>query len=398
MIKVSKVSSESGVGVVSLFCDYELDGVGGRLWFEVSQEFSRYSSSACGDAFFVALTLLAHSKGKDISFETPVSSRLFYGVVEILLPALRIVSQHLPRIRVIADTKNFSFAPIAAGTALSLGVDSFHAVESNVDGPFPITHLTLFNSGAFGDLGGSEARVLFRKTKANVESAAAEMGLPVIAVDSNLSEVLDSSFTRSHSIRNISFALLFPQLFRTFFYASGYPVREFRLDATGVDPTHYDILVAKALSTESLEILIAGLHDERIDKVAAISRFPPSINHLNVCILAESNQFLDSSGEGARNCSRCFKCVKTMAALDVLGALDRYSGVFDLDRYRSERSRYLGWIIYDAMKLRSAHAIEIVREAKGRHGCFPVQAYGHAFLRGVRNGFRKLKRGKGTST
>ena len=393
MIRVKEIRSEQRSGAVRVYCDFELDGSSDRLWFEVREDFSKHLSTHCGDAFFVALVLLAHLKGHDIAFETPVSARLHYGVMEILLPALRIISPQLSSICVDVEAVDFKFTPEASGTALSLGVDSFHALASSLSGPFPVTHLALFNSGAFGEHGGDDSRALFHRTAESVVKAASEMGFPVILVDSNISEVLRTSFVSTHSIRNLSFALLFPLLFKRFYYASGYPVSKFRLDPSVVDATHYDLLVSKALCTETLEVLVAGLHDERVGKIAAISEFRPSQRHLNVCVIAESNKYLDRSVSDVRNCSRCFKCVKTMAAMDAIGVLDSYSEIFDLALYRAERKKNLGWILYDAHKLKSAHAIEILREGRKRPGFLPRQAYGYAAMRGSKNLIRKLWRG-----
>lgn len=41
-----------------------------------------------------------------------------------------------------------------------------------------------------------------------------------------------------------------------------------------------------------------------------------------------------------KNCGHCIKCLRTLYTLDVLGVLDRYSAVFDLDDYRRNISRY----------------------------------------------------------
>ena len=394
MIKVHNINSEDIGTVIRFYCDYEYSDSNNRLWFEVNNEYSKYVFKTCGDAFFVALVLLAHYQGKDISFETPISRRLYYGVTEILLPGLRLLNPELPVINVIADTQDFHFNPTAVGTALSLGVDSFHAVASNSSGPFPVTHLTLFNSGAFGDYGGEVSRALFQKTIESVSEAALEMELPLITVDSNISEILNISFVRTHSVRNLSFALLFPSLFQYFHYASGYPVAKFRLDPSLADATHYDLLVAKALCTESFEVMIAGLYEDRIDKISTIASFLPSTRHLNVCILADSNMFLDLSKDQVRNCSRCFKCVKTMVAMETLGVLNEYSQVFDLDIYRSERMKYLGWILYDAKKLKSSHAIEIIRKGQKISGFITLKAYPYALYRGSKNLMWKLKHKK----
>lgn len=392
MIRVSKVYTEATGTLVRLYADYEVDGVCGQLWYEVEAEFAQYLSAECGDSFFVVLVLLAHTRGQDIVFESTVSRRLHYGVTEVLLPALRIISPDSPVIAVNVEKKDFSFSPLGIGTALSLGVDSFHALASSHAGPYPVTHLALFNSGAFGDNGGDASRAMFRLTAKRVALAAAEMKLPLVLVDSNLSEVLQGPFINTHSIRNLSCALLFPGLFKVFYYASTYPAKDFTLHKSLVDAACYDLLTAKALCTESCEVLIAGLHEERVAKIAVVSGFSPSIRSLNVCVLAESNLHLDKSDDDVKNCSRCFKCVKTMVALDLIGSLDAYVAVFNLELYRAERSRYLGWILYDALKLKSAHAIEIVRDSRERPGFFPPAAYWHAFRRGVSNLVRRISR------
>lgn len=391
MIKVREISIRHMESKIRVYCDYEHDDSIRRLWYETDSDWSEYISEECGDAFFIILVLLAHYQGQDISFKTAISTRLYYGVTEVLLPGLQVIDPELPAIDIIADTKDFSFNPTAVGTALSLGVDSYHAVASSFNGPYPVTHLTLFNGGAFGDWGGNVSRSLFHKTTESVSKAAEEMGLPLITVDSNLSEIISKPFLNTHSIRNLSFALLFPSLFQKFYYASAYPASTFYLDKSLSDAAYYDLLTSKALCTESFEVMIAGLHDERIDKIATIASFEPSKHHLNVCVLADSNEFLDRSEDQVINCSKCFKCVKTMAAMDVIGVLDEYANVFDLDLYHMERSKHLGRIVYDAKKLKSSHAVEIIREGQKVPGFIPLKAYQYAFSRGRKNLILKLK-------
>lgn len=392
MIKVDKVCVEKLSDSVRIYCDYYCNdySYSKRLWFDISHEYSKYLSTECGDAFFIILVLLAHDKGQDISFETLVSERLYYGVTEILLPALRIVNPNKPVIKVSAKTADFHYKAMAVGTALSLGVDSFHAVVDSLDSCFPVTHLTLFNSGAFGDENPHTARQLFWKTVDSVSEAAHEMGLPLISIDSNMNEVLKMCFVQTHSFRNLSFAFLLPHLFKVFYYASGFPASQFQLK-NSASAAQYDLLTAKALSSESLEIIIAGLHEDRNNKIMTISSFAPSTKYLNVCVIADSNKFLSYTDNQVRNCSRCFKCVKTVVAMDALGVLDKYSHVFDLEIYKQERASYLGWVLYDAKKLKSSHALEIIREGQMVPGFFPLKAYKYAFSKGSKNLMRKLQ-------
>lgn len=389
MIRVGKVQIQKQSTSVQLYCDFNVDGSPDRLWFEVEDRYSGYLAPENGDAFFVILVLFAHLRGEDIEFETPVSARIYYGVVEYLLPGLRIALPESANIRVFAKTKDFQFSPSAHGTALSLGVDSFHALVSNISGPFPVSHVALFNSGAFGELGGEKARKRFKGTAESVARVADKLELPFILVDSNMSEILQAPFVLTHSIRNISCTLLFPHLFKMFSYASGYPVEHFQLRSVS-DATRYDLLMSKALVTESLEVMISGLHERRIDKISDIALYSPALQYLNVCLLIESNPFLAPVSGNVRNCSRCYKCVKTLAAIDALGMLDAFSRVFDIDCYSKRRSANLGWMVYASKRLKDVHASEILQQGKGRAGFIPPTAYWFAFMRGAHGVMRKL--------
>ncbi|WP_256842949.1 hypothetical protein [Ornithinimicrobium cryptoxanthini] len=381
---------EDSAGKVRLYCDYTVEDIHGRLWFEVIDTYSDYLFEECGDAFFVALVLLAHIKGLDIQFSTPVSERLHYGVVELLLPAMQIAFPGPRSVSVHADTTDFEFTPVAVGAALSLGVDSFHTLTSSSNGPYPVTHLTFFNSGAMGEEGGEFARILYNRLVAEVEQVASRLELPFVAIDSNIADVLKYSFARTHSIQNLCFCLFMPRLFKVYYYASGFPVTHFRIEGSAA-ATEYDLLVSKALATESLEVLVSGLYDRRIDKIQSISSFIPAREHLNVCLFTEKSLLGDANGR-AENCSRCYKCVKTLVALDASGLLETYSEVFDLEQYRLERSKNLGWMLFLAWRGRDPHATEVVEMGKRQSGFFDPSAYRHALRRGAAGGTARLRR------
>lgn len=57
--------------------------------------------------------------------------------------------------------------------------------------------------------------------------------------------------------------------------------------------------------------------------------------NLNVCV----------SDTGV-NCGHCEKCRRTLLILDGLGALEKFSKVFDVDAYRCNKWKYLGWALY----------------------------------------------------
>ena len=57
MIKVDKVKTENLGTATIIYCDYENGGSSDRLWYEVSEDWSEYLSTDCGDAFFIVLVL-----------------------------------------------------------------------------------------------------------------------------------------------------------------------------------------------------------------------------------------------------------------------------------------------------------------------------------------------------
>ena len=64
------------------------------------------------------------------------------------------------------------------------------------------------------------------------------------------------------------------------------------------------------------------------------------------------------------NCSVCPKCVRTLLTLDILGKLDAFSGVFDIDRYRREARRraIADAIVGERKNLFAKHLVDLARE------------------------------------
>lgn len=98
------------------------------------------------------------------------------------------------------------------------------------------------------------------------------------------------------------------------------------------DVARLDPLAFHLFSTEGLDCISTGGQMSRVEKTRRIADFEPSYRFLNVCV--------DPAYEG-RNCSVCFKCCRTLMTLELLGVSERYSDVFDLEKFRRVRNRYL---------------------------------------------------------
>src|SRR5690606_7695740 len=138
------------------------------------------------DSFFVIFFLMALDHNLDLKLETPISRRLLFGIQNYLMEALLIMKPEYKKINIFCETTDY-FNPkvTAVGTSMSCGVDSFYSLYSNLKSSQPVTHLTIFNAGAFGNSGGEKTRELFQTMINNASKVAQELNLPLIYVDSN---------------------------------------------------------------------------------------------------------------------------------------------------------------------------------------------------------------------
>ena len=140
-------------------------------------------------------------------------------------------------------------------------------------------------------------------------------------------------FRLTHTVRNAVPALLMQKGISKFLYASGYPS-----DKTRCQPWHdmavLDPVVLPLLGTENLECISSGGQHTRVDKTAFVSRMEVSRESLDVCVCPQD-------ADGSINCSRCWKCLRTALTLSILGKLDDYRRVFDVDVYRRFEKLYL---------------------------------------------------------
>ena len=323
------------------------------LWFSTKKEFGDYLCHERGDAFLVAMLLYAMKRGEDIHSLAPISERLYYTLTKHFVKVIADMFPGYYRIRITADIDSEPLENVGGvGTGFSCGVDSFCTVIEHTDESCPpdyrLTHLTFFNVGANRGYGEKHARDLFHRRIEVVRPCADELQLPLVTLDSNINEILNVSFVQTHTYRNVAAVLALQKLFKTYYYSSGYSLRQFELNCS--DSSNYDVYTLDMLSTDTIKFSPSGESYSRVEKTDIVSTHPLSYEYLNVCVAAETN------------CSRCFKCQRTLVTLDVLGKLDLYNKVFDLNDYQKYRSKYLGLVlggwksdlfkqeIYDAMK------------------------------------------------
>lgn len=327
------IETDTGVRLQS---EFELDDDTEVLWYEVENKYRDYLTVERTDAFIVGLFLLAMEKGYDIRAMGSVSERLYYTLNLHFLPLTANVRGH-KQIKVHCDNIESDHLPNqgAVGTGLSCGVDTFTTIRSHLADDCPadykITHFTFFNVGSNGTLGGEKARSLFKKRLEIVKPCADELGIDLVTVDSNISEILQLGFYETHSFRNISACLALQKLFHVYYYSSAYSLKYFELKPGS--PGHYDIFNMSMLTTENLSFFSTNPYETRVDKTRIVSQFELAEKYLNVCIV-----------DGG-NCGGCEKCVRTLFTLEVMGKFDEFSSIFNLDNYYKRRQKYIAKVL-----------------------------------------------------
>ncbi len=336
-----------------LQAEFECGDTKDILWFSTTKEFGSYLCHERGDAFLVAMLLYAMKRGEDIHILAPISERLYYTLTKHFMKVIADMFSGYHQIQIICDIDSGYLENAGGvGTGFSCGIDSFCTVVEHTDESCPpnykLTHLTFFNVGASGDYGGNHARDLFYQRIEAVRPCADELQLPLVTLDSNINEILNMNYLPTHTYRNVAAVLALQKLFKTYYYSSGYTLWQFELNHSA--SAHYDVYALDMLSTNDTKFFSSGEIYSRVEKTDIVSTHPLSYKYLNVCVAAETN------------CSRCHKCQRTLVTLDLLGKLDLYNKVFDLNDYRMHRSKYFGLAlsgrkndafkqeIYDAIK------------------------------------------------
>lgn len=357
MIKISSpvIYTSGDRTVMTAHIEDEYQKINNDIYYSTPIEYGEYLCYDVTDAFVVGVLLPAARYEQDIVVDGAVSDRLFYNINNSILYTLANVWKK-KRVKLVAkEVKSITFDSKAVGCGCSLGVDSFAAMLQHLSNPelpqFNITHLTYFNVGAMGYKNLEKAKQSYEKDLELVKKFAAKVNLPIVQLESNFSIMYEEfDFDQSGDIRNFSAVLALQKLFKKYLYGSSYPIKDFRFEISQTG--YYETLLAPLLSTESCEIIIANPDLTRIDKTKAVVGNEMAQETLYVCwkeLLA--NKYPDSEIAKIKdiflNCSRCDKCLRTLLAIDILGYLDKFKNIFDIEHYKTVKDKYIAKVLYN---------------------------------------------------
>ncbi|KIL49362.1 hypothetical protein [Jeotgalibacillus soli] len=314
-----------------LQCQFKIRDHIDNLWYEVNEPYQDYLTVERADAFLVGLLPLALKEGYDIKVNYYLSNRLYYTLNKYLIP---ILAESFGYRKINIHCSNLISSPLKneneIGTGLSCGIDSFSTIYDHMDDHCPeeykISLLTFFNVGSHGSNGGEKAIKLFNKRLTTVKKCAEELDFNLLILDSNISEILNMNFQSTHTLRSISAVLALQKLFRVYYYSSAVHLQNFKLDQ---NIGYYDTFTLNMLSTETISFFSSCSSLTRVEKTHMISKYALVQRYLNVCV------------KDGFNCGKCFKCLRTLLTLEIIGELEKYKTIFNMDEYFKVKSQFI---------------------------------------------------------
>jgi hypothetical protein len=259
------------------------------------------------EPFVVAATPLAMRRGTPLSVPTGLSARLRRGVSS----AQRILHSWYPELQPIeiqAPLEPSAAALPSNGGGVACfftgGVDSFYSALRNLDRLDALIHVHGFDV-PLADRARREVVIT------SVRRAAEELGLPLIEVETDLRLTSNryADWGRYHGAALASIALLASSRFREVLIPATYSYRVLL-------PWGSHALLDPLWSTEAVEVVYDGAVS-RPEKLRAIAGSEIAMRHLHVCFRHSLHGITDL------NCGSCEKCMRTIAGLRAVGAMER---------------------------------------------------------------------------
>lgn len=211
-------------------CNMAIGDAQETLWFSVPKAYAGLLTADTLDAFALCALLRGIKEGRDIEVDGILSERLFYNINHDLLFVLNeyLSGQKAITIRAAQIRSDFNQAGRGVVTGFSGGIDSFcnyfEHTPPQVEPGHVITHFVYNDVGSHGQHKTEQEKRIYAARLQNIDSFAAEVGILLVGVDSNLDHYIDYTFELTHTVRNAAVALLMQGHCARFLYASAYPL------------------------------------------------------------------------------------------------------------------------------------------------------------------------------
>ena len=286
-----------------------------ELFFETDERGGE-DLAAEPEAFVAACVLPAMREGeRRVHVEGPVCPTLAEGVAD----AMALLRSWYEGYRPVAVESSEGFRalvprqPPRAALLFTGGIDSTHLLASNRS-QLPTSHPASFADAVsvFGHLcpATDSSRRWNRTVRASLAERAAQAGMPLIPIETNLWELApDVQFLSAASLSSTLAAAAHVLRKRW----SSISVASSRDIAQVVSGQAFHPLLDPLFSSSALQMRHSSSRLTRLERLRALAEEPGRLEKLLVCLAFPSPPQL--------NCGECEKCVRTMTALVALGRL-----------------------------------------------------------------------------
>lgn len=340
---ISNLRLESKGSEAFLIADVECGfSTSNQFWFSVKRPYDSWLTPDVYDAFLVSAIWPCMCYNEDITIKGNVTKSIYKNILYYIIPFLKDIRPQFHLIKI--DVEGFKDSETndlgIIGTGFSGGIDSFSTIYDRFyiekDKQYKINTLFFFNIGQYGNIK-SESSLNNALKHFNLSKIFAdEVGLPYVFMNSNMFDFYKPEWEYDAGpLCRAASILVFQKVISIFYVASSYSYTQlcdfqsfYHLDEVS-EPFLYSLL-----STTHCRMMLDGGQEKRTEKTIKLLDYEPTQRHLNVCV----NENLDLSKE--KNCSVCHKCNRTLSILEAIGALDKYSKVFDIDKYKKQSQEF----------------------------------------------------------
>jgi hypothetical protein len=241
-------------------------------------------------------------------------------------PVSQVLLDHLPAVLALwhkwdrnAELIDVTAIPVplsrrasAAASFFSGGVDSFYSVVSTDSrygsGDPRFIRFLILCQGFDIPLDDRRRR---EDVRAHLEAAAGDLGKELVIARTNAANFVSrigwTQYGYGPCLGGVGLA--FGAIADTVYLPAAYAYHQIHAEGANASHPFLDPL----WSTETVDIVHSGGESTRAEKIARLSRSSVALAHLRVCW---------QNVEGAYNCCRCEKCLRTMVELKLCGVLD----------------------------------------------------------------------------
>ena len=312
-------------------------------------------------------------RGEDLIIDGCISERLYNGMHEIMAEVLSWnIGLNPIKIQVgslIADPPR----PARSASFFSGGVDSFYTYLKHKADPDDGDRISSFILVNGFDIDRRNTR-LWDLALANIRAVAEAENVGLTVVRSNIQGLVEPvllwDFTHGGCLAAVG--LFLRGGFRKIYIPSTHSAAE-------QIPWGSNLALDPNWSTEGTSFVHDGTEATRLEKVTSyVGRSPLALKHLRVCFANEN---------GAYNCGRCDKCLRTMINLYIAGTLEKsgtfphridpdlvaavptipgeHGGIFHTENLAALQERDLAPELQQAIHTSMSNAVAMQRGAKG---------------------------------